>query len=84
MQAKMEAKVDVSLGEMKVEIRSSQERMEAKIEASNKHFEALRGTLFSRMDIHQAMTEAIQEEMKAKMNKNQEKMDAWLEEMKAW
>jgi chromosome segregation ATPase len=58
--------------------------METQIEANNEKFEALRGTLLSRKDIHQASTEAIQEEMKAKMNKNQEKMDDWLEEMKAW
>jgi hypothetical protein len=36
------------------------------------------------MDIHQGRTEAIQEEMKAKVNKNQEKLDDWPGEMKAW
>jgi hypothetical protein len=46
--------------------------MEARTDASNEKFEALRGTLVSRMDIHQARTEA-----------NPEKMKASLEEMKA-
>jgi hypothetical protein len=50
--------------------------MEARIEANNEKFEALRGTLLSRMVIHQARTQDIQEEMEAKMIKNQERIEA--------
>jgi hypothetical protein len=42
------------------------ERMPSDIEANNETFEALRGTVISRMDVHQARTQAIQEEMEAK------------------
>jgi hypothetical protein len=59
-----EAKADVSVRETKVEIGTNQERMETKIEVNNEKFEALRGTLLSRMGIHHAMTGASQEEMK--------------------
>jgi DNA anti-recombination protein RmuC len=86
-QERLEAKADVTLRETKVEIRSNQERMEAKIEANNNKFETLQGTVRSQMDIHQARTEAIQEEMEAKMNKIEEKLEAAIvkgqEEMRA-
>jgi hypothetical protein len=51
---------------------TNQEKMDAKIVANNEHFEVLRGTLVSRVDIYQAMTEANQREMTAKMA-------AWIE-----
>jgi DNA polymerase III delta prime subunit len=61
--------------------------MEAKIEANNKNFEPLRSTLLSRMHIHQARAESIQEEMESMMNRNEEKMEAAIgcsqEEMRA-
>jgi hypothetical protein len=37
-------------------IDANQGKMEAEIEANNEKFEALRGTLLSQMDIHQART----------------------------
>jgi hypothetical protein len=57
------------------------------ISANNEKFAVLRGTLFSRMDIHQARAEAIQEEIIAEMDAHQERMEAnmnaWREENKA-
>jgi hypothetical protein len=44
----MDAKIDVN-----------QEKTKARIYANNEKFEVLRGTLVSRMDIHQARTESI-------------------------
>jgi hypothetical protein len=64
-QQKMDAKMGTSLREMKTEIR-----------ANNEKFEVIQGTLISWMVIHQARTESIQEEMKAKMDIHQEKMEA--------
>jgi hypothetical protein len=46
-------KVDTNLKEMKGEMMAS---LEAKMEANNKTYEALRGTVLSLMDIHQART----------------------------
>jgi hypothetical protein len=43
---------------------NNHEKMDARIDANNEKFEALRGTLVSRMDIHQARTVSTQEEMK--------------------
>jgi peptidoglycan hydrolase CwlO-like protein len=55
---------------MKDEMRTNQEKMDAKIDASqekmegnNEKFEVLRGTLVSRMDIHEGRTMSIQEDM---------------------
>jgi hypothetical protein len=45
MLAKVEAKADANLRGMKVEIRTNQERVEAKIAANNEKFEALQDTL---------------------------------------
>jgi hypothetical protein len=67
-QPRLQAKADVTLRETKVEIRTNQERMEVKTEANKGKSEALRATLLSQMDIHQARTEVIQEEMETKMN----------------
>jgi hypothetical protein len=39
-----------------------QEEMEAMIGANNEEFEVLQGTLFSRINIHQARKESTQEE----------------------
>jgi hypothetical protein len=55
---------------------ANQEKMEAKIEVNNEKFEVIQGALVSRMDIHQARTMSIQEEMKANMDIHQEKMEA--------
>jgi hypothetical protein len=52
----------------KAKMDANQERTEAKIEANNEKFEVLRGTLVSWMDIDQARTVSIQEDMKAKMD----------------
>jgi actin-like ATPase involved in cell morphogenesis len=75
-QEKMDAKTDANLREMKAEIR-----------ANNQRFEVLRSTLVSRMDIHQARTEAVQEII-AKMETHQEKMRgsmiAWRKETTAY
>jgi hypothetical protein len=81
MEERMEAKIGT-------EIRTNEERMETKIEASNEKFEVLRGTLVSRMDAHQTRTKTTQEDIQAKTDAHQEgmeaKMDAWLGEMRAW
>jgi hypothetical protein len=56
--------------------------MEAEIETNNeKFFKVLQSTLVSRMVIHQARTEAIQEQIIAKMDTHQERMGA---SMNAW
>jgi hypothetical protein len=57
----------------------NQEKMDSTIDANNENSEVLRGTLVSRMDIHQARTKAIQEEMKAKIDIRQERMGVCLE-----
>jgi hypothetical protein len=63
------------------------EHLLAEIEANNEKFEALWGTILSRMDIHQARTETIQEGMEARTNKDQAKIGAAIgsgqEEMRA-
>jgi hypothetical protein len=56
-------------------MKAAQERMEA----SNKKFEILKGTLVSQMDIHKAKTEAMQE----KMDTNLKEMIASHKEMMA-
>jgi hypothetical protein len=51
--------------EMKTEIKTNQERLEAKIEANNEKFEVLRGALVSGMEsTRQAKTEANREEVR--------------------
>jgi hypothetical protein len=50
--------------------------LEARIYTNSEKFEVLGDTLISHLDIHQARTEAVQEEMKAKMDILQEKMEA--------
>jgi hypothetical protein len=42
--------------------------MEARTDSNNEKFEVLRNTLVSRMGVHQACTEAIQEGTIAKMD----------------
>jgi chaperonin cofactor prefoldin len=77
-------KVDTNLKEMKEEmtarlegmIQNNQEKMEAVIVANNEKFEVFQTTLVSQTDIHQARTEAIQEEIIAKMDTHQERMGA--------
>jgi hypothetical protein len=70
------AKTDANLREMKAEIR-----------ANNEKFEALRGTLVSRMDAHHAETDANHEElmatMKASHERNKALMDVSLETTEA-
>jgi hypothetical protein len=68
-----QAKTNANLKEMEEEM---MERQEAKIEANNEKPEVLRSIHVSRMDVHQARTETIQEEMYTKMNKEQEKTEA--------
>jgi hypothetical protein len=59
----------------------------AEIRTNNEEFEVLCGTLVSKLDILQAMTEVIQEEIIAKRDTHQEMMEdsmnAWQREMKA-
>jgi hypothetical protein len=60
--------MDVNLKVIKEELMESLEaKIEAKIQSNDEKFEVLRSTLVSRMDIHQAKTEAIQEEIIAQM-----------------
>jgi multidrug efflux pump subunit AcrB len=73
--AKMEAKTDANLRKTKVEMRTSQKRIEIKIKVSNDKVDFLgvnmrtsleainskKGALVSQIDIHQARTEVIQE-----------------------
>jgi hypothetical protein len=61
----MEAKTDANLREIKAEIR-----------ANSDEFGCLQSILVSRMDIHQARAEAIQEEITAQMDTHQERMPA--------
>jgi hypothetical protein len=56
--------------EILAKMRTNQEE----IKASQQKIKLMKGALVSRTDVHQARTEAIQEEMKAKMNINQERM----------
>jgi hypothetical protein len=52
-------------------------RLEAKLDdkhANNKKFKVLRSTLVSRMDIHKAWTDAMQEKMLAKMESHHQMM----------
>jgi hypothetical protein len=58
---------------MKEEMMAS---LEAKIKTNNEKYEVLRCILVSWIDIHQGMTEAIQEEIVAKMDTHQERMGA--------
>jgi hypothetical protein len=51
--------------------------MEARIDANNDKFDVLRSNLVSRMDIHQARTEADQGEIIAKIEAHQEGVNAW-------
>jgi hypothetical protein len=68
----MHKRTDASLREMNTETR-----------ANNEKFEILQDTLASQMDIHQAMTEYTQEEMKANQEKIEATMEACLEKMEA-
>jgi predicted glycoside hydrolase/deacetylase ChbG (UPF0249 family) len=61
----MEDKIDANLREIKTEIR-----------ANNEKFEVLQSLLVYWMDIHQAWTEAIHEEITAQMEAHQERMGA--------
>jgi hypothetical protein len=45
----------------------------AEIRANNEKFEVLESIFVSRMDIHQARTKAIQEEINGKMDNNKKK-----------
>jgi hypothetical protein len=57
-------------------IDGNQEKKEARTDSNNEKFEVLRGTLVSRMDIHQVRTMFTQEGMEAKMDMYQEKVEA--------
>jgi hypothetical protein len=77
------------LARMSAEMNATEERMEAKIKADNEKFEVFQGTLVSRMDNHQAITDAIKKimdtkikEMKAGQEHPKEEIKARIEEMK--
>jgi phosphoribosylformimino-5-aminoimidazole carboxamide ribonucleotide (ProFAR) isomerase len=87
-----QVKVCTNLKKMKEEMTArleavikNNQKMEARIEANIEKFEVLQTTLVSWMDIHQVMTEAIPEEIIAKMDARQERMrasvNAWWKEM---
>jgi hypothetical protein len=64
-----QAKVDAMLKKTKEELMARLEaKIEAEIKTNNEKFEILRSTLISRVHIHQPRTEAIQEEILAKMD----------------
>jgi peptidoglycan hydrolase CwlO-like protein len=79
MMAHLLAEVRITREEMK----SSQEEMKAEIRANNKKFAVLRGTLVSRMDIHQARTVAMQEKMDDNLKEMKAKLESNREEVKA-
>jgi hypothetical protein len=82
MLARMGTKTDTTLKEMKEElIRRLEAKIEAEIKTNNEKCEVIQRTLISWMDVHQARTEAIQEEIMAKMDTRQEGMRA---SMNAW
>jgi hypothetical protein len=60
---------------MDAKIDTSQENMEARIEANSGKCEVLQGAFVSQMDVHQAQTVSPQEEMKAKLDVCKEKME---------
>jgi hypothetical protein len=66
------------LAEMKAEIRTNQERLQAKIEVKNENFEVHRGKIWS----SQEEMKAGHEEMKVILEACQEKMEANPEEIK--
>jgi hypothetical protein len=68
----MKAEIRTNREETRIDQEEMAARLEAKIEDKNEMSEVLRGTLVSRMDIHQSRTEATQE-----------KTDANLKEMRA-
>jgi hypothetical protein len=72
----MLTKMETNEGRMDVKIDANKEKMEASTEVNNEKFEVLRGTLVSRMDIHEVRPLSYQREMKAKMDIHQEKMEA--------
>jgi hypothetical protein len=53
---------------------ASMDTNQAGIDANNEKFVVLRSTLVSRMDIHQARTEAVQEEIIDKMDARQDRI----------
>jgi hypothetical protein len=59
--------------------------MKAEIRDNNEKFEVLEDTFLSWMDIHQARTEAIEEEINAKMDTNQKILKPrWTPIKKIW
>jgi adenine-specific DNA methylase len=85
------SKTDANVKEMKEEmmakledeIRTDQERMEAKIEANNEKSGVFLGPLVSRMDMHQARTKANQRETTAKMHTLIERTEACVGKLEA-
>jgi hypothetical protein len=69
--------------DMLAKIDANQKKMEGRIHANNEKFEVLRGSLVSRMDIHQARTVSTQEEMKAKMDIHQEKVETTIHSVRS-
>jgi hypothetical protein len=70
----MEMKEEM-MARLEAMLEKNQEKKEARID-TNENLQVLRGTLVSLMDMHQARTEAIQEEITAKMDAHQERMGA--------
>jgi hypothetical protein len=60
-----QAKVDTTLKEMKELTAKPDAKIEAEIKTNNEKFEPIQSTLTSQMDIHQARTQALQEEITA-------------------
>jgi hypothetical protein len=62
-------KADTNLKGMKEELTARlKAKIKAQIKTNNAKFEVIQSTLVSRINIHQARTEAIQEEIIAKMD----------------
>jgi hypothetical protein len=68
-----QAKTDADLRDMRDEITA---RLETEIETNNEKFEVLQNTFVSKMDIHLAQPEVVQEEIIVKMDTHQERMGA--------
>jgi hypothetical protein len=60
LKEEMLAKMETNQERMNVKTDGNQEKMEATIDGNNEKSEALRSTLISHMNIHQARTEAVQ------------------------
>jgi hypothetical protein len=69
-------RIDVNSEEMTARLEAKIEASQEKMENNQEELKSLLGALLSGMDIHQARTEAIQEEIIAKMDAHRETIDA--------